>query len=157
MMGILFYPLLQEGGFISLWIYAKVWLIPGRKERKMGLIDDILGKLVDIKFSLDSGQIGAVNIKTENKTFVYNIQIPDPETAQAFAKELIPPELQKKIKEDVRKRLEQIAPTLEKLSDSTAVEFVAATTGLSAVEAFKIKRGGELTTAGTVHSVKIDK
>ena len=52
----------------------------------MGLIDDILGKLVDINLKVDPDQMGVVNVKMENKTFNYNIHISDPETAKAFAR-----------------------------------------------------------------------
>lgn len=87
----------------------------------------------------------------ENKTFNYNIHISDPETAKAFARELIPPELQREIKEAIRKRLESMASTLGMVSDSTAIEVVAAATGLSVLEALDIKGDENLTIGEEVH------
>ncbi len=121
----------------------------------MGLLDDIFGKLVDIKLKLKSGQMGVVNVKTQNKTFVYNIQITNPESAKAFAKEIISHEVQKQIKEDARRRLEPITPVLKMVSDSTAIEVVAAATGLSTVETLNANTTASLTTVEDLSYVKI--
>ncbi len=121
----------------------------------MGLLDDFLGKLVDMSFKVDSGEIWAVNVKTENKTFNFKFQFQTPEAAKSFGEGMISPGAQEEIKEDVRRRLESITPSLQMFSDSTAVEVVAVAAGLSALEAIKIKNGGALTITGDVNSMKI--
>ncbi len=104
----------------------------------MALLDDILGKIVDIKLEVQPDQLCVVNVKTEDKAFNYIIEIP-PKPARAFADAIITPEIQKEIKQLVRKNLESIFPTLEKVSDLAATEVVTAATSLWTEKIIKIK------------------
>ncbi len=104
----------------------------------MALLDDILGKIIDIKLEVQPDQLCVVNVKTEDKAFNHIIEIP-PKPARAFADAIITPEIQKEIKQLVRKNLESIIPTLEKVSDLAATEVVTAATSLWTEKIIKIK------------------
>lgn len=100
-------------------------------------IKDILDKikLVDIQNSLDTDQIGAVNIKVENNTYIYNI--PDSGKVEKLRTTTITDDIETKIKQDAEKRLLNIEPSLELLSDKTRNEVVIAQTTASALNIIK--------------------
>ena len=107
----------------------------------MAVLDDILGKIIDIKLEVQPDQLCVVSVKTENKTFDYIIDIP-PKPARAYAETMITPDIQKEIKQLVRKNLESIIPTLEKVSDSAVTEVVTAAASLWTEKIIKIKLAG---------------
>lgn len=104
----------------------------------MGLLDDILGKLVDIDFKPQAEQMGVVNIKTENKIYNLNVNFSTPEAARAFAEGIMAAN-QTKIAEDAEKRLVANSATIQVLPELAAVEvanaaIVASTAAASGVE-----------------------
>ena len=110
----------------------------------MGLLDDILGKLVDIDFKPQAEQMGVVNIKTENRIYNLNVNFSTPEAARAFAEGIMGAN-QTKITEDAEKRLIANSATIQVLPEPAAVEvanaaIVASTAAVSGVEG-KVKMG----------------
>lgn len=117
-------------------------------------LDSILKFLhLEPKIEIDAkgNQTGIVNVRNENTGNIsggIHVHLSaDPETARAFAKELISPEIEKKAKEETRRELtrEPFRTLINTLSPSTQEEVIAKTVGLSAV--------GELGFGGDVKTV----
>ena len=100
----------------------------------MGLLDDILGKIVDIKFKLQAGQMGIINVNTAKNTYNTNLSFTTPEAARAFA-EVIVAGNQTKIVESAEKLLAGNSTTLKVLPESTAAQVANATIVASAAAA----------------------
>jgi len=97
----------------------------------MALLDDILGKLVDMNLNLQSEQTGIFNVKTVKNIYNNPLIFTTPEAARAFA-EVIVAANQTKIVENAEKLLSANSTTLEVLPEATAVEVANATIVASA-------------------------
>jgi hypothetical protein len=93
-----------------------------------------------VEIDAEGNQIGIVNVKKENSDNIsggIHVHLPsDPETARAFVRELISPEILKRAKEETRRELdrEPFRTLINTLSPSTQEEVIAKSVGLSAVD-----------------------
>ena len=76
-----------------------------------------------------------VNIKIENKTI--NLTFPDAQVLKLIKQTEITPEIEQIVKEDARKRLENVSESLDLVSDSTASEVVTAASTTALVDVIK--------------------
>jgi len=113
----------------------------------MGFLDDILGKIVDIKLKLKTEQMGILNIKTANNTHNLNLHFSTPEAARAFAEGLAAGN-QTRIVENAEMILAGNSTTLKVLPESTAVQFANATIVASGAAATGVE--GKVRIEGTL-------
>jgi hypothetical protein len=104
------------------------------REEKMGLLDDILGKIVDIKLKLKAGKMGIINIETTKNIYNVNVTFAGPEASKPFA-DAFAAGNQTKLIENAEKLLSANSSTLKVLRESTAIEFANATIVASAAAA----------------------
>jgi len=113
----------------------------------MGLLDDILGKIIDVNLKLKAGMMGVLNIKTTKNTYNTNLIFTTPEASKAFARVFVAGN-QKEIVEYAEKLLAANSATLEVMSLSSATEIANATIVASAAAASgmegKVKIEGKL-------------
>jgi len=100
----------------------------------MGLLDKILGKLIEIDFKPKAGQMGIFNVKTAKNTYNLNLTFTTPEASKAFADVFVAGN-QTKILENSEKLLAANSTTLKVLPESGAVQFANATIVASAAAA----------------------
>jgi hypothetical protein len=86
-------------------------------------------KLADIEIKPSGDQVGLLNVKYQNNT--YNFHFHNKEAVEAFMTTPKTKELENSVKEEVRKRLEEMKPVFEALPDSTATQVFVATTVVS--------------------------
>jgi len=113
----------------------------------MGLLDDILGKIIDMNLKMKAGMMGILNIKTAKNTYHTNLIFATPEAARAFADGIVAGN-QTKIVENAEKLLAGNATTFKVLPESMTMQFanatiVASAAATSGVEG-KVTMGGEL-------------
>lgn len=88
-------------------------------------------KLVDINAKVEPDQLGVVNVKVENKTFVFNF--PDADSVRTFLEVQKTSELEKAIQDDTTQRLENVIASPSSVTDSTRAEMLAASAATAAL------------------------
>ena len=126
----------------------------------MGWLDDILGKIVDIKLKLKAGKMGVINIETTKNTYNVNLTFTTPEVSKPLA-DFFAAGNQTKLIENAEKLLAANSTTLKVLPESTAVEYANATivgsaAAMSGVEG-KVRIEGGLNFEGKVTAVILPK
>ena len=118
----------------------------------MGLLDDILGKIVDMKFKLKAGQMGIFNVNTAKNTYNLNLTFTTPEASKAFADVFVAGN-QADIVENAERLLGNNSTTLKVMPESTAVQFANATIVASAAAASGVEGKVKIEETGLVQIV----
>ena len=92
-------------------------------------------RLADIQGTLKFGQGGLINVKVENNH--YHLHVQNEEAVKKFKQTTITPEIEKEIKDDVRKRLEYVGSSLDSMSGTTMQEVVVATSTTASLDFIK--------------------
>ena len=100
----------------------------------MGLLEKLLGKIVDMKLTLKTGVMGVINIQTTKNTYNVNLTFTTPEASKPFADFFVAGNLPK-VLEGAEKLLAQTSTTLEVMSLSSATQIANATIVASAAAA----------------------
>lgn len=95
-------------------------------------------RLAEIQASLETEQFGIVNVKVENYNF--NFHFPDTEAVKKLKQTEITPDVEKAIKEEAKKRLENVGTSLQAVSDSAATEMISGTAIISAIDLISKKK-----------------
>lgn len=93
----------------------------------MGWIDQLSKlklKLVEAKADIKTEQLGLINITVESNT--YNYPVNDSEVLKHI-KEIPSEQIEDLVKKEVERQLAPLSPILNRLSDSTSSEVIAAT------------------------------
>lgn len=110
----------------------------------MALLDDILGKIVDMNLKLKAGMMGILNINTAKNTYNLNLTFTTPEASKAFADVFVAGN--PKILENAEKLLSANSATLEVMPESGAVQFANSTIVASAAAASGVEGKVRLST-----------